>query len=144
MKTGEGEPGANSSDYRIITDGDRYRIQIHNPEVDAFIILHDWASGLDEQPLSIEDGIAKVNPNPATTTAMITFGVKDYGKIKLDVIDALGNVVATIADADYAAGMYDVQWNTKAADGQPLASGTYTLRLSTGSSTTTSRLVIVR
>ena len=144
MKTGLGEPGANASDYRIVTEGDRFRIEIHNSAVEAFVILHDWASGLDEQPISVDEGIASVNPNPATTTAMITFGVKEYGKIKLDVIDALGNVVATIADADYAPGMYDVQWSTKGLDGQPLASGSYILRLTTANSTSTMRMVIVR
>lgn len=144
MKTGLGEPGANASDYRIITEGDRFRIQIHNPEVDAFVILHDWASGLNDQPTSIEFGIASVNPNPITTSAMITFGIKENSRVKLDVIDPLGNVVATIADADYAAGMYDVQWNTNAADGQPLASGSYTVRLSSNGSTSTMRMVIVR
>ena len=144
MKTGLGEPGANASDYRIITEGDRFRIQIHNPELHAFVILHDWASGLDDQPISIDEGIASINPNPATTTAMITFGVKEYGKIKLDVVDALGNVVATIANADYAPGMYDVQWNTQSADGRPLASGSYMLRLQTANTTSTMRMVIIR
>lgn len=144
MKTGLGEPGANASDYRIITEGERFRIQIHNPEVEAFVILHDWASGLSDQPSTMDDGIATINPNPVSTTAMITFGVKDNGKITLDVVDALGNIVSTIANADYTSGMYDVQWNTNGADGQPLASGSYTLRLTTAAGTSTMRMVIVR
>ncbi len=144
MKTGEGEPGAGAPDFRIVTEGDRFRIQIHNPEVEAFVILHDWASGLDEQPTSIEEGIARITPNPVKTTATITFGVKEYGKIKLDVVDALGNVVATIADAAYAPGLYDVKWSAKGLNGQPLASGSYMLRLSSANITSTKRMVIVR
>jgi hypothetical protein len=144
MKTGLGEPGDKASDYKIVTEGSRYRIQIHNPEVKAFVILHDWASGLNEEPKSVENGIASINPNPVSTTAMITFGVKDNGKIALDVVDALGNVVASIANADYSAGNYDVQWNTVGLDGQPLASGSYTLRLTTPAGTSTMRMVIVR
>jgi photosystem II stability/assembly factor-like uncharacterized protein len=144
MKTGIGNPGANASDYRIVTEGERYRVEIHNAAVDAFIILHDWASAVNETPEGFEAGIAGVTPNPASSTAVITIGTRENGNLRLDVVDALGNVVATIANADYSLGIYDISWNTAGYDGTPLVSGTYTLRLTVGSLTSTAKMIIVR
>lgn len=144
MKTGLGTPGQGGADYFIRTEGERFRIQINNPAIDAFIILHDWASGYNDAAITVENGIAAVNPNPANSTAVITFGIKNNGLTKLEVIDELGHIVATIANADYNAGNYDVQWNTNGSNGTPLASGTYILRLTNGTMTSATQLVIVR
>jgi len=145
MKTGKGQPGSAATDYMIKTDPNgRLRVEIHNTSIDAFVILHDWASPVTPLPEIVENGIAAVTPNPVTSTANITFGIRNSGNVKLEVIDALGNVAAILANAEYSAGLYDIIWNTIGINGTPLASGSYTLRLVSGTVTSTTNLIIVR
>jgi hypothetical protein len=143
MKTGLGQPGPGASDYMMRTENGRLRVEIHNTSIDAFVILHDWASPVPKDEL-IGNGLTAVTPNPVTSTANITFGIKNSGNVKLEVIDALGNVAAVLANADYDIGQYDIIWNTVGIDGTPLANGSYTLRLVCGTLTSTMNLIIVR
>jgi predicted outer membrane repeat protein len=144
MRTGDGTPGPTGADCMIKKSGSKYRVEIHNTAIDKFVILHDWASDNPETPVSIENGIAALTPNPESTSANITIGIKNSGNIRLEVIDALGNVVALLADGEYPAGLHNVIWNTVGINGTPLANGAYTLRLSNGVVTSTMNLVIVR
>ena len=60
---------------------------------------------------------------------------------KVEIIDAMGNVVALAADyRDMPAGEHNLQWSN---NGQ-LASGTYSVRLTAGSITSTQQMVIVK
>jgi|GEM_PF-970902 len=68
-----------------------------------------------------------VRPNPATDVATVGFTLGLDGPTRLDVLDARGNVVATLAEEHLSAGGYEVQWRTR---DQP--SGLYFLRLVSG------------
>jgi hypothetical protein len=144
MKTGLGQPGPNAPDFMMKSANGRFRVEIHNTAIDAFVILHDWASDVHPSTEFIGTGISAITPNPVTSTANITFGISNSGNVKLEVIDALGNVAAVLANAEYSTGQYDIMWNTFGINGTPLASGSYTLRLVSGTVTSTTNLIIVR
>lgn len=126
MKTGEGYPL--DGDIKLIDDGSYWRIQINRSNVEGFLIVHDWVSGVEPVP-GLVVGISQVNPNPVTTTATITFGLPESGNIRIEVVDALGNVVATVANGFFNEGLNSVIWDVE----RSISSGVYFLRLSTGS-----------
>jgi hypothetical protein len=144
MNTGEGLPGPNAPDCMIKISGTKYRVEIHNTSIHAFTILHDWASDVQPSTVFVTTGIMSITPNPVTTSANISFSLQNNGNIRLEVIDALGNVAAVLADGDYPVGISSIFWDTIGSNGQPVASGSYTLRLTSGTTTTATNLVIVR
>jgi flagellar hook assembly protein FlgD len=62
----------------------------------------------------------------------------------MEVLDVLGNVVAIAADGIYKPGMNTILWSAKDLNGQDLSSGTYTCRMTAGSSVSTYKMVIVK
>lgn len=54
---------------------------------------------------------------------------REASDVKLEVLNAAGNVVRAIAPTDNAAGEHTFTWDGKSAAGTPLAEGTYSLRI---------------
>lgn len=128
MKTGEGYPV--DGDIKIIDEGQYWRVQIGRDNITGFLIVHDWVSAV-ETPETPVFGIVSVNPNPISTNAKIIFGLTESGNTKIELVDALGNVVATIVNGYYGAGQYTENWQIT----NEIASGVYFLRLTNGSKT---------
>jgi hypothetical protein len=85
-------------------------------------------------------------PNPATAGGPITvaYGLPAPEAVRLEVFDVLGRRVATLRQEDAArAGYHTVVWDGRGATGQRLASGTYILRLTAGSTVRTAQVVLL-
>jgi hypothetical protein len=65
-------------------------------------------------------------PNPFGYSTTIPFFVGKEGKVKIEIIDMLGRVVATVADGEYGVGYHEVTFNATS-----LQSGTYIVRMIT-------------
>ncbi len=78
-------------------------------------------------------------PNPASGHAQVVYRVGQPGMVRLDVFDALGRRVLTLAEGDAAAGTH-----TAAFDASALPSGVYSLRLTQGERGAVRRLVVAR
>ncbi|MCX6142179.1 MAG: T9SS type A sorting domain-containing protein [Ignavibacteriales bacterium] len=63
-------------------------------------------------------------PNPFNPSTRIRFGLPEQSRIKLDIHNMLGNVVAELINGDRAKGFYELQWH---ADNLP--SGVYLIRM---------------
>ncbi|MGE5681481.1 MAG: ammonia-forming cytochrome c nitrite reductase subunit c552 [Bacillota bacterium] len=68
-------------------------------------------------------------PNPFNPTTMIEFSVPSAARVKLNVYNAVGQLVATLAEGDYNTGNYKVNWNGRDMNGSVVASGVYLYRL---------------
>ncbi len=80
-----------------------------------------------------------VYPNPARTSARVTFVLAEADPVRLDVLDALGRPAAALADGPRAAGEHALS--------VPLAglpAGAYLIRLRTTAGTVTARLSVAR
>lgn len=93
-------------------------------------------TGADEAPLVF--GLAPCFPNPTTTATQVRFTLDRPGEIALTVYDALGRIVAVLADTHREAGPHELAWDTAA-----LPSGVYVLRLQTQDHLATQRLTVV-
>ena len=78
-------------------------------------------------------------PNPVRERATVAFVLPEPADVRLDLVDALGRRVATLAQGRHAAGRHEV-----AIDGLGLPAGVYVLRLVAGGAAQTRRVVVAR
>ena len=78
-------------------------------------------------PVTAGDQLITNSPNPFNTRTVITFTTAG-GHTLVQVIDTLGRVIRTLTDAEYAPGVYKINY-----DSPGLASGVYYARLQNGS-----------
>ncbi|NLO19778.1 MAG: T9SS type A sorting domain-containing protein [Ignavibacteria bacterium] len=136
MSTGEGRK---TSDIQYSITDDVCKISIASDVVNAFVIYYDWTSSVDQPIAGLETAITSISPNPFDGNTNIHFEIGKSSKVRIEVVDQLGNVVALISDADYTPGQYTINWNAK-----DLSSGTYTCRMVAGSVTSAYKMIIVK
>lgn len=78
-------------------------------------------------------------PNPASSTATVSFSLPEAADVRLVVYDLLGRQVAVLNEGTRSAGSHDVT-----LDAGALAPGVYLVRLTTGSASATTRMTVVR
>ena len=56
-------------------------------------------------------------PNPFTDRLTVAYRIAEASAVRLEVVDALGRLVATLADASMSAGDHTAAWQADAASG---------------------------
>jgi FlgD Ig-like domain/Fibronectin type III domain len=72
-------------------------------------------------------------PNPAWNTSSMRLSMPRRTNVRIDVFDAGGRLVKTLADGSYPAGPTDLQWDLRDKDGVALVAGRYWIRAALGS-----------
>ncbi len=127
----------NTGDARFINGfvgtktGNNYELQINNTSTKAFVIYQDWNSDVAESGITYGNKINTVSPNPVSNEAMINFELSTLSLVKIEVVDILGNTVATIVNGQYAPGQYNIQW----FDADKLSTGSYIVKMTSGINT---------
>ncbi len=120
-------------------------ISVSTNEAAADLIVDESAIAagqLVQIPQSIELGQNYPNPfNPVTT---IRFSNQFDAQVKLEIINILGQNVATILDEYLSAGSHSVIWEACDYGGAPVASGVYFYKMSAGTQRATKRMLLVR
>jgi hypothetical protein len=88
--------------------------------------------------------LAPCRPNPSGGMTQIAFTLPADGKVSLQVFDAAGRLVRTLANEPLAAGQHSLVWRGDTELGTPAASGIYYYRLSTPSGMLNRSLVLMR
>lgn len=83
-------------------------------------------------------------PNPLRTNATIEYSIPEQTEVRISVYDLLGRRVAVLKRKREEAGIHQVQWTGRAADGSALANGPYFVRLRTEEAVRTEKFTIVR
>lgn len=83
-------------------------------------------------------------PNPAGNDVFLEFTTSTPGWAQLDVIDPNGRMVRGLLAQALPEGPHQVRWNRTAADGRPVPTGVYLVRLRFGSESLTRRIIVVR
>jgi len=71
-------------------------------------------------------------PNPFNATTVVEFDLPSRSQVALEVFNILGQQVAVLADGEYAAGSYRVQWDGTTRSGRDASTGVYFCRLRVG------------
>jgi len=83
-------------------------------------------------------------PDPAREWADLAFTLPAPAHVRMAAYDISGRRVATVADADFAAGTQTVRWDLRDASGARLRPGVVLVRLEVQGTTRTRRLLIMR
>jgi hypothetical protein len=83
-------------------------------------------------------------PNPSRGSVRLGYELGAPGRVRLAVYSVTGQLVATLADGNAAAGRHEVAWNGADRAGRTMASGVFFARLETASGTLTQRLTLLR
>jgi hypothetical protein len=87
-------------------------------------------------------------PNPFDAKkhnkATFTFELYEPARVKLQIYDVLGHVVATLINAERPAGVHKISWDGYDRHGLPARTGIYFYRLQTPGQTISRKLIIYR
>jgi hypothetical protein len=90
-------------------------------------------------------GFRAVWPNPFRTDATVDYALPRGGAASVVVYDLLGREVRVLArSSNFTPGVHRVSWDGRAADGHPVATGVYFLRLKTDGGSWQHALIRVR
>ena len=82
-------------------------------------------------------------PNPFNPSTIIPYQLPTSAHVRLEVFNLLGQRLATLVDAEQAAGMHTAQWDATDAAGRAVGAGVYIYRLSSDEMTESRRMVLV-
>ncbi len=83
-------------------------------------------------------------PNPFNPETFIVYELPSAIDVTLDVYNALGQKIATLADGEQQAGRHRIRWNGKDDAGRQAASGVYFYRLKTDQSISVKKMLLLR
>ena len=78
-------------------------------------------------------------PNPFNPTTNIEFSIPNSEYVSIKVYDVLGNVVADLANQNFAAGNYSVDFNASS-----LTSGIYIYSITAGNFISTKKMMLIK
>jgi hypothetical protein len=86
--------------------------------------------GINEDKHQSDYSLA-ISPNPSSGNTVISFKLDDPDVISIKIYSRNGQLIKTLAENKYDAGLHQVQWIGNDASGQALAAGAYTVVLQT-------------
>jgi hypothetical protein len=107
----------------------------------------DIATGIDSSQtntLPTQLSLDQNYPNPFNPATRISFGLPRASDVRLVLYNILGQKVATLLDARRSAGYYDIMWDGRDSNGEPVASGVYFYRLETAEGTVSKKMLLLR
>jgi hypothetical protein len=91
-----------------------------------------------------EFGLRQNVPNPFAHKSEIRYGLARQGRVKIEIFDVKGEIVATLVDEVKPAGEHAIWWNGRDAAGKKVPSGVYFYRLKSGGRQATMKLILLR
>jgi hypothetical protein len=83
-------------------------------------------------------------PNPFNPSTQIRFSLPENQRVRLEVFDVIGRLVATIVDREMQTGNYTVSWEGLDANGVKVTSGIYLYRLQAGSYSAIKKMILLK
>jgi hypothetical protein len=83
-------------------------------------------------------------PNPVENMTNIGFKIAENAKVKIEIINMLGNVVAELTNTNYAAGNHVISWNCYDQNGTKVPAGSYLYRMIVNDKVITKKMTIIR
>ena len=93
---------------------------------------------------SYKDARIRAWPNPFNPGTTIEFEVPNAGPVRIDIYNAAGRYVTTLVKREFQAGRHTVIWRGTDHDGKRVPTGVYHARFSTSSTSTETKLVLLK
>lgn len=111
---------------------------------DVVVSNLDTTADAGDVTLPTRFSLAGSYPNPFNPQTTIAFELPGPGRTTLMVYNTRGSLVATLLDAELAAGRHEAIWNGTDAGGRAVPSGTYLYRLESGGRTAVGKLLMLK
>jgi M6 family metalloprotease-like protein len=116
-----------------------YRLTAH-PGDGSIRELHRGSVTVPAGDLVLEQNV----PNPFNPSTTIRFYLPARARVRLDVFDVSGALVARVAEGVYDAGAHRATWDGTDARGSRVGSGVYLYRLRAGTRALTRKMIVVK
>ena len=83
-------------------------------------------------------------PNPFNPRTTLRFAIGARQQVRVNVYDALGKEVATLMDRVVGAGVHEVVWDGRSAEGSAVASGVYLYRVEAEEASVAQKMLLVK
>ena len=94
-----------------------------------FQVVHSAVTGVEAPAPRTRLALERCRPNPFNPETRIDYELPQATRVRLEVFDVSGRLVATIRSGLQPAGRSSVVWNGRDARGREAASGVYAYRL---------------
>ncbi len=101
------------------------------------------ARASDRVPLPTAFRLKQNQPNPFSGRTTIHFDLPAGAQVRLEVFDAQGRLVRTLAEGSYPAGFHAAEWDHRGDGGQSLGAGVYLYRIQAGSFSDQRKMVLL-
>ncbi len=122
--------------------GNTYFYKVREIDVHGYTSDH----GLVKVHIALPDELklAQNYPNPFNPTTTIKVELPSAMKVRLDIFNTRGQIVCTLVDEEYAAGIHNLVWDAMDGQGQKAPSGIYYYRLKTERTTLVKKLLLLK
>ena len=122
------------------------KILISDRSTGLYIVSFDATlNGIENNPdLPVRYSISPNFPNPFNPTTTIKFEISKSTEVNLIIYNLLGQEITTLVKNNLQAGSYNVMWNGKSKDGNPVASGIYVYAFRAGSYYKTQKMIMMK
>jgi len=130
--------------FRFGSDGATTEEGWYIDDVALTDVVSTEAPEFDGAPVRSTVSLSQNRPNPFNPTTTISFVLPERGHVSLAVYDVRGRLVRILADAEYPAGDWGVNWDGTDQEGRAVSSGIYLYRLETGSKALSKKMILTR
>jgi endonuclease I len=95
-------------------------------------------------PNHLQTAITQVSPNPFNPTTRVSFALAGAGTVRIEVFSADGRLIRTLLNEPRSAGEFNVLWDGTDGQGSRTANGPYLLRLQSGATVDTRKVMLVK
>ena len=111
-----------------------------------YIIRNDLITGISEEESQLPHTFTlKQNyPNPFNPTTTIEYTLPQSAFVELVIYNSLGQKVRILVHQQQPAGQYQVQWDGRDEQGEPVGSGMYLYRLQSGDYVEMKKMILLK
>ena len=143
-------PPANRLAWGVFDDENQGRTKVPRPATgtDAYAEcfstadVREMVSSPESRPSGFS--LSQNHPNPFNPTTSFKFSLTKSARVKIDILNILGQRVKTLVDEDMRPGAYLADWDGKDEDGNSVSSGVYFYRMQAGDFSDAKRMVLLK
>jgi|GEM_PF-2166043 hypothetical protein len=98
--------------------------------------------GVPQIPITTK--LLKAYPNPFNPQTCISYSLAEAGSVTLEIFNTKGQLIRTFAKTHNSGGYFEISWDGTDKSGQPVSSGVYLYRMSSGKYSASSKVMLVK
>lgn len=101
-------------------------------------------TGIEDDTVLPAGNNLQATPNPFNPMTLIRYSIGQPGPVRLDVYNILGQRVKNLMKQTLDSGVYQVEWDGRDQNGNPVSSGVYFLRMNTAHEVTSRKILLLK